>query len=137
MDLLKKLENLLVQTRHYQILTKSDIYLYFSFLNGIVDIILVTPLNYICFKDYWTFNNLDTNTLNNYNLYSSNINLSSEKKFIFILLNKNTEKKTIVSNYVYLIQKNNQDKLLKELSYLLYSNGIYYYDLDFDTIMLD
>ena len=142
MDLILKLKLLLEQTK-FEILYKDKINLFFPQLNGIVDLILITRNNYICIKDFWTFNNLSGDIINNYLIGSSQINSNSDKKFIFILLNKNIDNKInllnnniLISNNIYYLQQNNQDKLLKDLSYLFYLNNIYYYDYDLDVIML-
>ena len=141
--LAQRLISLLAQTK-LQLLLPEQINLYFPQLTGFVDLILITPNNYICFKDCWTANNLTPNILDNYSRGSTQINLNSDKKFIFILLKKNNDiikylsnNNILIQDYVIILQKNNLDKLLKDLSKLLYSEHIYFYDNDMDTIMLD
>lgn len=137
MTLILKIKNLLFQT-NLQILDKQEIKLYFPNLINIVDLILVTPEYFICIKDYWTLNNYNNNISKSYLVDFNNIYLNYNKKFIFILLKKNTNsyKLNTNSNYVYLIEKNSQDNLILDLCYLLYSNSIYFYESDGSTIML-
>jgi len=149
MNLIFELTSLLTQTK-FELIGPEKINMHFPQLNGFVDLILVCPDNYICFKDFWTFNNLSTNIINNYIIGSFQINSNSNKKFIFILLDKNTDnnpdnnpdnnldKKTnLLNNNIVILRKNKLDKLLRDLSGLLYLNKIYFYDSDSDTIMLE
>ena len=142
MDLIIKVKNLIEKTR-FQVLNKQQINLYFPYLNNFVDLILVTEHNYICIKDFWTFNNLNQDILNNYIGGSEQVNTNSNEKFIFILFNKNNKiinneyKNNLINKNIFILQKNSCDKLLSEFSYLLYSNQIYFYESDLDSIMLE
>ena len=144
MDLISKTYGLILQTG-LEILDKNKINNQIPILNGFVDLILVSSDLIICFKDFWTFNNLNTNILSNYLIGIEQIKLSYPNKiFVFALMTKNgfVNKNNINNNVlleknIIILEKNSQDKLLKELSYFLYSKHIYFYDKDFDTIMLD
>lgn len=144
MDLMGKTYRLVLQTK-LAILDKNEINKQIPLLNNFVDLILVTHEFIICFKDYWTFNNLNIGILNNYLNGSEQIKINYPyKKFIFILFTKKdfVLKNNININFLFkkniiILEKNNQDKLLKDLSYLLYSEHIYFYDQEFDAIMLD
>ena len=154
MNLIYKLKILLKQTG-YEILEKEQIKYYFPILNGYVDLILSTEQNFICFKDFWTYNNLTIDIINNYNVGSNqiNTNINTNKKFVFILLNKYLNKKNqlfsnknlltiydlyiLEQNKIYVLEQNNMDKLFKKISQLFYSNNIYFFDNDKDLIMLE
>ena len=143
MNLILKLKLLLEQTK-LQLIGKEQVNMYLPQLNGYVDFILITKYNYICFKDFWTFNNLTLDIIQKYQFISSQINsinpINPDKKYIFIILNKNTKKNFLsnnIQNNIIILQKNNLDKLLTDLSYLLYREQIYFYDADMDTIMLE
>lgn len=144
MDLIIRVKNSIVRTK-LQVLNKEQIKLYFPFLYSFVDLILVSEKNYICVKDFWTFNNLTEEILNNYVIGSEQVNCftNQDRKFVFILLYKNNKninselKNFLINKNIFILQKNNQDKLLKELEYLLYLNQIYFYDDDLDVIMLE
>ena len=127
-----------------EILYKDRIQLYFPQLINYVDMILVTENNYICIKDFWTFNNFSVKILNDYLFGSDQINNGSNKKFIFIIFTKylgiynNLQNNEILnSKNIYILHKNILDNLYKDFSYLLYSNNIFFYDNDMDTIMLE
>ena len=145
MDLINRIKMLVLQTK-LEIMDRNQINQHISILNGFVDLILVTHEFIVCFKDFWTFNNLEPNIITNYLVGSQQINAGSTngKKFIFILFTKkdfvvknNINKNVLLEKNIYILEKNSQDKLLKDLSYLLYSGHIYFYDNDLDTIMLE
>lgn len=144
MNLMNRVKTLVTQTK-LEIYDKNQIHTIFPFLNGYVDLMLVSNDYFICFKDFWTFDNLNIKVLNTYftgsdNLKKNNIN----KNFIFILFTKNnfSNKNNILNNIlleknIFILEKNNTSDLLNELSYFLYSLNIYFYDNDLDTIMLN
>jgi len=115
-----------------------------------VDLILVYPEYNICIKDYWTVNNITNELAQNYikstNIFNQTNNYN--KKFYFVILKKNISKssnqnynidhyKCADSEYLYIIEKNLINKLLKHFTLLLYSNNIFFYESDGSTIMLD
>lgn len=140
MNLIHNLKNLLIQTK-YTVHDLDKIKNHKPYLYQLVDLILETNTHYICFKDVWTWNNLTLKTLNNY-LYSSvQQNLNMHKKFVFILLVKNNhiqfDNQILNQKNIYIIEKKNQKKLIKEISYFLYLNDIYFYEQDGSSIMLE
>jgi len=116
-------------------------------LSNWIDIVLETDTHMICFKDIWTWNNLTPEILNSYLYGSEQINstinsyINTGKKYIFVLLVKNTHfnfnNKILNQKYIHIIKKFNQNKLMKEISYFLYSNNIYFYEEDDSVIMLE
>ena len=135
MNLIQRLELLLNQTR-LEILNNEQIKFNFPQLNGFTDLILITETHFICIKDYWTLNNLNENIINSYNTGSLNININLNKKFIFILLTKKYNQKIFNVGNIFILSAINKNMLLNELSNLLYLNKIFFYDSDYDTIIL-
>lgn len=146
MNLLEHLKCLLVQTQ-YNIYELEQINKLAPYLAGCVDIVLETDSYIICFKDFWTCNNLKQEILNSYlydlqqinSINNSNTNLG--KKYIFVLLVKsshcNLGNEILNSQNIYVIKKFNQNKLIKKITYFLYSNNIFFYEPDNSAIMLE
>lgn len=146
MNLIYNLKFILVQTK-YNVYGLEQIKQLAPHLLDWMDIVLETDTHMICFKDIWTWNNLTPEILNSY-LYGSeqinstlNSNTNGGKKYIFVLLVKsshfNFDNKILNQKDIHIIKKFNQNKLMKEISYLLYSNGIYFYEPDNSAIMLE
>ena len=96
-----------------------------------VDIILSYNEYNICIKDYWTWNNLSENMIKNYEIGSKNLNTKTNKKFFFILLKKNSlgvkktynnilDYKNRNSEFLYIIENNSVEKIIYNLSSMLY-----------------
>lgn len=144
MNLIHNLKSLLVQTK-YNILESGQIKSFSPQLSDCIDIILETNNNFICFKDIWTHNNLTQEILDCYlseqinSIIKSNTTLG--KKFIFVLLVKNTyvnyDNNILNKKNIHIIKKINKNKLIKEISYFLYSNNIFYFEPDNSIIMLE
>jgi hypothetical protein len=144
MNLIHNLKSLLVQTK-YNILESGQIKSFSPQLSDCIDIILETNNNFICFKDIWTHNNLTQEILDCYlseqinSIIKSNTTLG--KKFIFVLLVKNTyvnyDNNILNIKNIHIIKKINKNKLIKEISYFLYSNNIFYFEPDNSIIMLE
>lgn len=135
MDFISRLLTILNFTK-MPVLSKEQILQYFPQIVNHVDLILVSNSHYICFKDFWTHNNLTQNIFAEYVSGINQLNTNTEKKFVFVLFKKRTLHSINSSNGIIVLEKNNIDKLFIELSYLLYSEKIYFYDDDFSTIML-
>lgn len=146
MDLIYNLKSILVQTK-YNVYGIEKIKQLAPHLSDWMDIVLETDTYMICFKDIWTWNNLTPEILNSY-LYGSeqinstlNSNTNGGKKYIFVLLVKsshfNFDNKILNQKNIHIIKKFNQNKLMKEISYFLYSNDIYFYEPDNSAIMLE
>ena len=146
MNLINNLKSILVQTK-YNVYRIEQIKHLVPNLSGWVDLILETDKYIICFKDIWTWNNLTPEILNSY-LYGSeqiNSNINSYtnpgKKYIFVLLVKSSyfyfDNKILNQKYIHIIKKFNQNKLMKEICYFLYSNNIFFYETDDSVIMLE
>jgi hypothetical protein len=146
MDLIGRID-LMLRTTGYNVLNKQQIQMIYPELSGYVDLILFHNDFNICVKDYWTWNNITDEIIKTYQTSSINFNTRTDKKFYFILLKKNTSKKNqgynILdyknphSDFLYQIEKNSIEKLLKHFSVLLYSSNIYFYEPDGSTIMLE
>ena len=119
---------LLLNSTGYNIIIKYQIQNIFPELSDRVDFILIHPDYNICIKDYWTFNNLTNEMAQNYIASSIIFNQSNKynKKFYFIILKKNISKsfnqnyninhyKLNSCEYLYVIEKNSIDKLLKHI----------------------
>lgn len=146
MNLTNNLKSILVQTK-YNVYGMEKIKQLAPNLSDYVDIILETDTHMICFKDIWSRNNLTSEILNNY-LYCSeqinstiNSNTNMKKIYIFVLLVKsshfNFDNKILNQKNIHIIKKFNQNKLIKVISYFLYSNDIYFYEADNSVIMLE
>lgn len=147
MDLLQKIKSLIYSSGN-KILDKNEIYYYHNELNNYIDFMIICQDYNICIKDFWTFNNINQNTIKTYIDGSVHFNRNSNKKTYFILLKKNIEKKynqkynlndykNKDSEYLYIIEKNSIEKLINHFSLLMYSNGIFFYESDGSAIMLD
>ena len=145
MFLKTKIKNLLSSTK-YEVLNKSKINIHFNYLKDYVDLMLITPDNIICIKNFWTFNNYKEEYLQIYLNGANSINLFNQKPFIFIILKRNnffmlnnlySVSTSNTNNYVFVLEGETEDRLLLNLSNLLYKNSIYFYEPDDSVIMLD
>lgn len=142
MNLIYNLKCILIQTK-YIVHGQEQIKHHVPQLYNWVDVILETNTHFICFKDIWSYNNLTPEILNIYinGSMQQNIFSNSGKKYIFVLLIKNSntyfDNKVLNNQNIHIIKSFTQKKLLKELSYFLYSNKIFYYEIDDSCIMLD
>lgn len=148
MNLINNLKSLLTQTK-FNVYESQQIKQSVPYLSDWADIVLETDTHFICFKDIWTLNNLTSKMLNSY-LYgltqlNSIVNLNSNttcgKIYVFVLLVKNSnlnfDNKILNQKNIHIIKKYNQNKLMKVISYFLYSLNIYFYDPDDSIIMLE
>lgn len=146
MNLINNLKSILVQTK-YNVYRIEQIKHLVPNLSGWVDLILETDKYIICFKDIWNWNNLTPEILNSYLYGSEQINSTINsytnmgKKYIFVLLVKSSyfyfDNKILNQKYIHIIKKFNQNKLMKEICYFLYSNNIFFYEIDDSVIMLE
>lgn len=140
MNLIDELKSLLIKT-NYDIYGHEQINLLDPQLLNYVDLIFETDKYFIYFKDFWTWNNINSQILNEYLCVLNKINFNSIKKHILFLITKqnNFNFSNIFLNQknIYIIQEKSKLKLIKEISELLYSNGIYFYEQDDSVIMLE
>lgn len=146
MNLIYNLKSILVQTKCH-VYGLEQIKQLVPYLLDWIDIVLETDTHMICFKDFWTWNNLTPEILNSYLYGSEQINSTANsytnngKKYIFVLLAKssnfNFDNKILNQKNIHIIKKFNQKKLIKEISNFLYSNNIYFYEADNSVIMLE
>lgn len=146
MNLIYNLKSILVQTK-YNVYGIEQIKYLVPNLSDWVDMILETDKYIICFKDIWTWNNLTPEILNSYLYGSEQINSTINpytnmgKKYIFVLLVKSSyfyfDNKILNQKHIHIIKKFNQNKLMKEICYFLYSNNIFFYETDNSVIMLE
>jgi hypothetical protein len=144
MNLIHNLKSLLVQTK-YNIHEIGQIKSFSPHLSNYIDIVLETNNHFICFKDIWTHNNLTKKILDYYfseqfnSIIKSNMMLG--KKIVFVLLVKNTyvnyDNNILNQKNIHIIKNININKLIKEISYFLYSHEIYYFEPDNSIIMLE
>lgn len=144
MNFIDNLKYLLIQTK-YNVYTLNKIKQIAPYLSVCTDIVLETDTYIICFKDFWTKDNLTFEILNNYIHYSEQINSKiisgSGKTYIFVLIVKNFKPDFDNGIYnkknIHIIKKFNKNKLIKEISYFLYSCNIFLYEPDNSVIMLE
>lgn len=148
MNLISNLESHLVQTK-FNLYTSNQIKYLKHDLCDWADLVLETENFYVCFKDFWTLNNLTPGILNNYLYGSEQINqifttdpyYNLDKKYIFVLMvkssNLNFNNEILNQKNIHVIKNFNQNKLIKEISYFLYSNNIFFYEPDNSVIMLE
>lgn len=140
MNLINNLNFLLIQTK-YNLYESNKINQLKPYLSNWVDLILETDKNYLCFKDLWTWNNLNPIVLNEYLYGSEQINLNNDKKYVFILITKNSNlnwsNEILNQKNIHIIEKQNPNELMEKISYFLYSNNVYFYEPDNSIIMLE
>lgn len=140
MNLISNLESHLILTK-LNLYSSNQIEYLKPELCDWVDLVLETENFYVCFKDFWTLNNLTPCILNDYLYGSEQINQNLDKKYIFVLMVKNSNlnfnNEILNQKNIHVIKNFYQNELITEISYFLYSNNIFFYEPDNSVIMLE
>jgi hypothetical protein len=145
----ERVHSLLSNIRTTQILREKDIRKTYGSHISAIDHMFILDNYCICIQDKWQKTTISNKDYNHFIVCLYDINqrlISTNKKIIGIYLSKFPLSKEALVRYneendkqfikLFCFDNENQNKLLKELSLFLHSNGIYLTDLDGDSIMI-
>ena len=142
----ENIHNLILQTIYEVLGEKQIIKKYGKLYYGIDHIINVSEY-IICIQDKWRDTKSQLSDINHFIKSTEKISDVENKRCIGIYLSKLPLTKGALDAFEYeniklknkfmSLSNDNMNKLLLELSYLLYSNQIYFYECDGSSIMLD
>lgn len=137
--------NLISQT-NYKVLREKDIIKKYGIIYYGIDHIINLQEYVICIQDKWRDTKSTLSDVNHFIKTIEKIGDAENKRCIGIYLSKLSITKNAFDAFEYenikmkhkfiSLSNDNMDKLLYELTYLFYSNQIYFYENDGSTIML-
>jgi hypothetical protein len=137
----------LISQTSYPVLREKEIINTYGILSYGIDHLINLPEYIVCIQDKWRDTKTQLSDINHFIKSCDKVHEAENKKCVGIYLTKIEITKGALEAFEYenYKQKNfylslfdsDMNQLLKKLSYLMYSNQIYFIDPDGSTIMLD